>query len=198
MGADRYRLIGQVFATDGNFSIEWPEVNGDGAIRAVVSGPLHSPGTETTSQWRTFQWDGSRFVTVGQPEPVPAPERTNLRLTVSPSTVAGAETVLTVTVENLGPATTDFLELHLTGLRLVRPEGYVGELTPIGCDSQDACGWTMLLEPVAPGESASGRFAVQAAPSSQTVSVVVSGGSYGPGQVANLTDENVVTLMLSN
>ncbi len=196
-GAGQYRLIGQVFATDGNSGIGAAEVDADGTVRVVVSEGVEPPGL-ATSEWRTFRWDGSRFVLVGSPEPIPAPEPTNLRVTVSPSTVAGAESVLTVTVENVGLATTDYLVLHLIGLRLVRPEGYAGELSPIGCDPQGACDWAMRLEPVAPGESASGRFTVSGAASSPTISVVVLGGSYAPVSVPNLTNENVVTIMLGN
>jgi len=95
-GAGSYTLIGQVVLTDGNSGLSAAEVSADGTVRAIVSGP-YEPAGAITHEWHTYRWDGSGFVTVGSPEPIATPEPSNLTLTVSPSTVSGPQSVLTIT-----------------------------------------------------------------------------------------------------
>jgi hypothetical protein len=194
-GDGPYALLGQVIVAEPNYSVAWPEVAEDGTVRALVSGPLEPVGA-ATHEWRTWRWDGSGFARVGTPEVVGAPSPTDLRLAVSPSTVSGPRTQFTVTVDNAGSTATDYLVLTFAAgaLLSIRPEGFNAELRPLGCDTPAGCRWAARLEPMAPGQSASGRFIVTGLAAGESLSISVHGWVRGPGSVENRTSQNTTTI----
>jgi len=169
-GNEPYRLLGQVFVPDTNYLAGEPDVATDGVIRLSVTGPAET--VQETYERRSFQWNGSGFVSVGSPVVLPIPDPTALSLTITPSTVSGPSTMLSVTVHNVGTSSPDYLELmfraslldrdagRLTSIS-IRPEGLVADLRPHGeCRGTAGCAWVVELEPVPAGQSATGRFTV--------------------------------------
>lgn len=197
-----YRLLGPVFLAGGNYDVFQAEVDADGTIRAIVLGPLEPAGSAVVER-HSFRWEGSVFAPVGSPVAVPDPGSTDLSLTVVPAPVSGSALVLIVTVHNAGTTSSDYLEFtfNAAAALAIRPEGFPVDLQPIDVQDNDCgepvgCYWRVQTEPVAPGQSASGRFVVAfdgAVRDSLRVSVV--GGTLG-GWQNNVTDRNVVTVAI--
>jgi hypothetical protein len=194
--AGPYELVGRVLLTDRSYSA-WPTVTADGTVRLAVHGPYE--GGSLQGEWRSFRWDGLGFVPTGAPEAIPAPEPTDLVLTVSPTTISGSTATLTVTVHNRATTASDFLSVRVElvggaewSLRL---EGSSVDLQPTrsyySCDVN--CSWDLPVEPVPPGQTAVGRFTVTGPSSAmaEVLNISVVGIVAGLEQ-ANATTENYV------
>jgi len=205
-----YTLLGPVFVAGGDYDASYPEVAADGVIRLIVSGPLE-PVSAIVNEWRSFRWDGAGFAPVGSPVVIPTPEPTDLSLTITPSAVSGPSTVLSVTVHNAGPTSSDYLELRFSASLLdrdagrltsisIRPEGLPAELRPFGvCQGTDDCSWMVRLEPVPAGQSATGRITVSL-PTTITggsLNLSVTGFVRGSGTVPNATAGNGATVPIT-
>lgn len=203
-GDGPYTQLGPVFQGRGEYDVTHAEIDADGTIRAVVAGPMEPVGS-AVYEWRSFRWNGSAFAPAGSPVAIPDPDATNLTLTVTPETVSGPAADLTVTVHNAGTASSDYLELTVsaTAPLSIRPEGFSADLVPIdvqqnGCGAPTGCYWSVRVEPVAAGQSASARFTVTfdtAVPDSVQVSVV---GGTTHGRQENATDQNSVTVTVGS
>jgi hypothetical protein len=171
-------------------------------LRRAATGPYESD--QATSESLSFRWDGFAFGPAGSPVIIPVPDPTNLTLTITPETVSGPSTVLTVTVHNAGPASVDYLELGFSAMLVegdagrltsipIRPEGFPAGLRPFGsCEVTADCSWSVRLEPVPAGQSATGRFTVSV-PSTITggnMFVYVTGVAQGIGFLDNATNAN--------
>lgn len=203
-----YTLLGQVFVAGAAYGLTEPQVTAEGVVRFIVAGPYESG--QSAAQWRSMRWDGDRFMVAGPPEAIPAPEPTELTLTVTPSTLSGPETVLTVSIHNGGSTATDYLELSFSPMLSdgdagelislsIRPEGFPVVLQANGgCDGTANCTQAVRLEPVPPGQSATGRFTVSVSgPVTGHVFLYVGGVDRGHGSIANATTGNAVRVPIA-
>lgn len=191
-GDGPYVLVGQVIVPDGGRGAGSAEVSADGIIRVVVGGAEGDPTIERHS----FRWSGSGFTLVGTPVVIPSPQPSNLRVTVSPSTLSGPVTVLSVTVHNAGPDSTEYLILDFATFEAlsslsIRPAGFATDLQPHSACLLAFCTWSATLEPVAPGQSETGQFTVEVSGDpGGYLFVHVSGGALH--NVPNVTTQNGV------
>lgn len=206
-GNGAYELLGPVIVLEPGYRAGPAEVAVDGIVRVAVGGPYEG-APPTPSAWRSFRWNGTGFAPVGSPVLIPIPEPSNLTLAVAPATISSPTTVLTVTVHNVGTTSSDYMVLSFrAGAALsILPRGFPADLEPnraSDCpverpilDESARCTWTLILEPVPPGQSATGQFTVFGADmvSVREVDVNVEGVVVGaPGQ-RNATTMNSVSV----
>jgi hypothetical protein len=207
-GNGPFTLLGQVFVAGQNYGVEQPEVTADGVVRFIVSGPYES-GAQSQAERHSMRWDGARFVAAAAPEAIPFPDPTQLTLTVTPSTVSSRETVLTISIHNGGSESVDYLVLNFSAdlsdspagqstAISIRPEG-LPALLPVGsCQGWFDCSWAVSLEPVPPGQSASGRFTVSlSTPVSGLLRAHVTGVSLAYGHQPNATNSNALAVPIT-
>jgi hypothetical protein len=198
--AGAYALIGRVFLADAVTVLGSPQVQSDTTVRVVLYGPVEPVSPATKRQWHTFRWTGASFQPVGQPVDVAVvDEPTNLSVTATAQAVTGGRTALAVTVHNGGPVRSDYLlvSLRSTVPFAVRADGLTSSLLPRGCDTNFGCVWTVRVEMLGAGQSATGTFAIEApggAAGEADLTVSVHGSLVGQGPQTDADDANTVTV----
>jgi hypothetical protein len=188
---DGATLIGQVVG--GGADLSSAQVQPDGTVRVLESG-------STSRAWATYRWSAGSFRQVGGLAAVPPTPRTSLSIAVTPTQAPGTLTQLAVTVHN-GGTPSDHLVVTFTSDAsiLVDAPGWATVPAPVGCHAPSGCPWSLRLQPVPTGVSASGTFTVlflAAVNGAGPVTVTVTGWLDDLGEQSNVDSANTVTVPL--